>query len=368
MRIGINARFLLKDNLEGIGVFTHEIIKRLVYLLPNDTFYFYFDRAYDSKYIYANNIVPTVVYPSARHPLLWKIWFDYSLPYYFKKDKIDIFISTDGYCSLKTEIPQIMCVHDIAFEYQKNWIPVSHYRYMHNYTPKFLSKAKELITVSEFCKQDIIQHYKIQKNKIHIIYNASHIEENEKIIDVTNKIEVPYFIYVGAVHPRKNVLNLIKAFEIFKQKYKTNFKLLLVGRNAWLNDELQHYIATSTYKQDILWYENVSTNDLAQLYKAAYALTYLSFFEGFGIPLVEAMQFGLPIITSNTSAMPEIAKDAALYANPNGVEEIADKMQEMVINKDLYFTLQNNSRKRFQNFSWDKNAQILCNIIEKNRK
>jgi glycosyltransferase involved in cell wall biosynthesis len=118
---------------------------------------------------------------------------------------------------------------------------------MHNYTPKFLSKAKELITVSEFCKQDIIQHYKIQKNKIHIIYNASHIEKNEKIIDVTNKIEEPYFIYVGAVHPRKNVLNLIKAFEIFKQKHKNNFKLLLVGRNAWLNDELQHYIATSTY-------------------------------------------------------------------------------------------------------------------------
>lgn len=143
MRIGINARFLIDGKMEGIGVFAHEICKRLVKAYPEHTFYYYFDRGYDAKFITSENIIPKIVYPSARHPILWKIWFDFSLPIQLKKDKINLFISFDGYCSLNTSVPQIVCIHDIAFVHQKSWIPKLHYYYMKHYTPKFIQKAKK---------------------------------------------------------------------------------------------------------------------------------------------------------------------------------------------------------------------------------
>ena len=112
MRIGVNTRFLLKDKLEGIGWFTLETISRIVKAHPEHEFYFFFDRPYDKQFIFADNVKPVVVFPPARAPFLWKLWFDYALPGVFRKYKIDAFISTDGYCSLKTPIPQLLVVHD----------------------------------------------------------------------------------------------------------------------------------------------------------------------------------------------------------------------------------------------------------------
>jgi len=363
MHIGINARFLLNQNLEGIGVFTHQICKRLVSLMPNHAFYFYFDRKYDNKFIYANNVIPRIVYPSARHPILWEIWFDYTLPKQLKKDKIDLFISFDGYCSLNTDVPQIVCVHDIAFEHNKTWTPKLHYQYMHHYTPLFLEKADRIITVSEFSKQDIIRCFNVDENKIEVIYNASSIVEDSNV-QSDRKIESPYFLFIGAVHPRKNVLNLIKAFELFKQKNKNDIKLAIVGRNAWLNQSLHHYIKESAIKDDIIWYEKIDEQTKIQLLQDAYCLTFLSHFEGFGIPLVEAMQYGLPIICSDNSALPEIAKDAAIYAPSNDVDAISKQMERIVADKILYNNLKSNATKRFADFNWDKSAMRFYNLIQ----
>ncbi|HNE87384.1 MAG TPA: glycosyltransferase family 1 protein, partial [Chitinophagales bacterium] len=257
MRIGVNARFLLKDKMEGIGVFTDEICKRLVKLMPEHTFYFYFDRDFDLSFIYSENIIGKKVFPPTRHPILWKWWFDYVLPKQMEKDKIDIFLSTDGYCSLNTNIPQILTIHDIAFEHFPEYIPFLHAKFMRYYTPKYIEKAAKIITVSEFSKQDIIQQYKLDSNKIEVVYNAFFEAQNDSQ-EYKFKINVPYFIFIGAIHPRKNVLNLIEAFEKFKQKTSSEFKMVLIGRDAWHNEEFKTNLRKSSVQKDIIWIEKIN--------------------------------------------------------------------------------------------------------------
>ena len=364
MRIGVNARFLLKDKMEGIGVFTDEICKRLVKLMPEHTFYFYFDRDFDLSFIYSENIIGKKVFPPTRHPILWKWWFDYVLPKQMEKDKIDIFLSTDGYCSLNTNIPQILTIHDIAFEHFPEYIPFLHAKFMRYYTPKYIEKAAKIITVSEFSKQDIIQQYKLDSNKIEVVYNAFFEAQNDSQ-EYKFKINVPYFIFIGAIHPRKNVLNLIEAFELFKRKNALSFKLVLIGRDAWHNQDLKNRIHASDFQKDIIWIQKIERANLLFLLKNAFALTYLSEFEGFGIPLVEAMELGIPIIASNTSAIPEIAGNAAVYCEPNNIHQITEAMSNLGENKVLYNQLKQAGLERKNLFSWEKSAEKIAKILLK---
>jgi len=362
MRIGINARFLIKNKMEGIGVFTFEVCKRLAKLMPEHTFYFYFDRDFDADFITQKNIVAKKILPSARHPFLWKLWFDVLLPYHLKKDKIDVFFSADGYCSLNTKVPQILTIHDIAFEHFPQYIPFLHAKYMQYYTPKYIEKAKKIITVSEFSKQDLIQKYGVENNKIEIVYNG--FSDSEATSNhIKYNIEQKYFIFVGAIHPRKNVLNLVRAFEVFKQQKTSDFKLVLVGRDAWMNNDFKTALKNSAFHQDIIWIKEIDRNNLLHLMKNAFALTYFSQFEGFGIPLIEAMEFGVPILASNVSAIPEIAGNAALYCEPNNVEQIANQMKVLTENEILYQSLKAKSLERKNSFSWDKSAKKVADII-----
>ncbi len=146
---------------------------------------------------------------------------------------------------------------------------------------------------------------------------------------------VPYFIFVGAVHPRKNVLGLLKAFEHFKATFSHPHQLVIVGRKAWMNQELEDFYAQMQFKKDVIWIEKIERTDLLELMQHAFGLVYPSLFEGFGIPILEAMTLGLPVICSNTSSMPEVAGNAALFVQPNNINEIATAMNELIINDEL---------------------------------
>jgi hypothetical protein len=159
MRIGVNTRFLLNGKLEGIGWFTYETMRRIVKAHPEHDFVFFFDRPFDRKFVFEDNVKPVVVYPPARAPFLWKLWFDTTLPYYLKKHKIDAFISPDGYCSLNTVIPQLMVLHDLAFEHGSFGLPEKVMNFYKTRVPQFVEKAKRIVTVSNFSKQDIIDQY-----------------------------------------------------------------------------------------------------------------------------------------------------------------------------------------------------------------
>lgn len=371
MRIAINTRFLLPHKMEGFGWFTYEVAKRIVIEHPEHDFYFFFDRKFDRKFIFSNNVIPLILSPPARHPILFKIWFNYSVTKALKKHKIDLFLSPDGYLSLKTNVKQIGVIHDLNFEHYPNDLPMSARQYLKSYFPRFAKKADHIVTVSNFSKHDIIKTYQIAENKITVAHNGGSkmylpIKNFEKeAVKKSYSNGQDYFIYVGALHARKNIQRLFKAFDEFKTQTKSVTKLIVVGENLWQKKD-ESKSNTLSHETDIIFTGHLKIEELVKVMAAAKALTLVSYFEGFGIPLVEAMRCGTPIITSNITALPEVAGKSALLVDPFNVSEIAMAMQKIDGDVDLCNTLSKKGLERSKEFSWDKSASIIWEVIEAN--
>jgi glycosyltransferase involved in cell wall biosynthesis len=371
MKIVVNTRLLQKGNLEGIGWFTYETFKRITRSHPEPQFYFLFDRPYSDEFIFSENVTPLVYGPPARHPFLYYIWFEWVVPRVLKKVGADLFITPDGYSSLSAKTPILQVVHDINYAHYPQYIPFVARKYLEIYFPKFIKKADRIATVSEFSKQDVIKHYGYDAAKIDVVYNGA----NEMYGPVSDEVATltrkqysdgkPYFFYVGALHPRKNIINLLKAFDIFRATTKIQMKIVIVGKVYWWNDEMEKEYKKIVHKEDIVFVGRVETDVLKNLLASSLAVTYVSLFEGFGIPIVEAMYSEVPVITSNTSSMPEVGGDAALYVNPFSVDSIADAMKDIYYNKDLRKTLVENAKIRRKEFTWDKSAERLWQSVEK---
>ncbi|HMT72993.1 MAG TPA: glycosyltransferase family 1 protein [Chitinophagaceae bacterium] len=371
MVIAVNTRFLLTGYLEGYGYFIYESFKRIAKNNPQHQFIFIFDRPYNEQFVFAPNITPVIAGPPARHPLLWKLWYDIKVPAILRKVKADVFVSCDGFCSLHTKVPQCLVVHDLSFLHFPSFIRKSHLLYYRRNTPKFLAKASRVATVSEFSKKDIEDTYKVAAGKTDVVYSAS--KEIFQPVSAAVKSEVKekytagkeYFIYTGAIHPRKNLMNLLKAFSLFKKRQQTGMKLVLAGRLAWKYESFTKSLETYKYRNDVVLTGYIDEAELARLTGAAYAMVYPSLFEGFGVPVLEAMQCGVPVITSSDTSMQEIAKEAALYATPGDINEIAEKMMLIYKDENLKKQLTEKGKIVAEQYSWDKTAELLWDSILK---
>lgn len=371
MKIFVNTRLLLPKGLDGIAWFTYETLKRICPIHKEHHFFFLFDRPFDNKFIISDNITPIVVPPQARHPLLYYIWFEKSLPYIFKKHNGELFLTQDGYISLKSNIKTHTVIHDINFEHHPKDLPWLHSKYYRHYFPKFAHKATRISTVSEFSKQDICKTYNIPTEKIDVVYNGA--SGNYKPLNDTEKKEIqnkyssgiPYFIFIGSLHPRKNITNLFKAFELFCKSSENKANLIIVGEKMWWNKDIKDAYNQLTCKDKILFTGWLPQNELAKLLASALALTYVSYFEGFGIPIIEAMNCDVPVITSNITSMPEVAGDAALLTDPFQPESIKNAMLQIYNDQKLRNELILKGQIQRNKFSWDKTADLLWQSIEK---
>jgi glycosyltransferase involved in cell wall biosynthesis len=368
MRIGINTRFLLSSKMEGFGWYTYEVVKRMVENHPEHEFIFFFDRPYDPKFVFAENVTPVVLFPPARHPVLFVWWFEYSVKKALKKYEIDLFYSPDGYLSLKSTIPQVGVIHDLNFEHHPEDIPVSPLRYLRKYFPKFAKKARHILTVSDYSKQDIVKSYGISPSKITVAWNGASetfvpLKEQEIAEIRAEKTNGrPYFIFVGAIHPRKNVGRLIEAFSKFAA-VNPDIDLMIVGESLWANKASSIPEVSEDLKKRILFSGHVSPEALNKLMGAAFALAYIPYFEGFGIPLVEAMRCGIPIISGNLTCLPEVAGEAAIYVNPFDTEEVSKAMIYLASDEQKHAELAQKSLERSVLFSWDYTAETTWNVI-----
>lgn len=365
MRIAVNTRLLLKGKLEGIGWFTYQTLERIVKQHPEHEFIFFFDRPYDPSFVFASNVTPVVVAPQARHPVLFYLWLEWSIPFMLRKYKADLFLSPDGFLSLSTKVPTCLVIHDLAFEhYPKHFIP-SHRMYWRHYSPLFARRADHIVTVSEFSKNDISTRYGVDKSKIDVVYNGAHTaykpiswEEREAVKEKYAE-GCEYFVFAGALHPRKNIVNLLKAFIAFKKKQRTDMKLVIVGRLAWKYDEVLEMREEMPFKDDVKWVGYMGVDELSKVTAGAYALVYASLFEGFGIPILEALQCDVPAIVSNTSSMPEVAGDAGLLVDPNDPQDIAAKMEMLYKDETLRNQLKAKAKEQVKKFDWDRSAAQL---------
>ncbi len=371
MKIGINTRFLIENKLEGIGWFTFETLKRICINHPEHEFYFFFDRSFPKEFIFSNNVKPIILFPPARHPFLYYLFFEFAIPNAIKKYKIDYFISTDGFIPTNPNVPSLAVIHDINFEHRPDDLPLLTKLYYKYYFPIFAKKSKRIATVSEFSKNDIVKTYNISAEKIDIVYNGANeeyvpINENAKNI-VKNKYSngKNYFVYVGSLNPRKNIKNLLLAFDNFKAKTNSDFKLLIIGSVMHDDKDFKATFESLTFRKDINFCGRLNTTDLHLVIASAYAMTYVPFYEGFGIPVLESMYCDVPVITSNTTSLPEVAGEAAILVDPNSVSDIANAMSNLFTDKNLHTQLIQKSQLRKKEFSWNRTASLFWNSIEK---
>lgn len=364
MKIAVNTRLLLKNKMEGIGIHAFNVLKRMTVNHPETQFLFLFDRKYSEEFIFSSNVTPIVIYPQARHPVLYYWWFEYSVARILNHAKPDIFYSPDGYLSLNTDVPSVPVIHDLNYEHYPKDLPGTESWYYRHFFPLFAAKAQKILTVSEFSKQDISKQYHIDSSKIEVVYNGADslykpLEEMEKK-ETRNKYArgEEYFLYVSALHPRKNVKRLLEAFDKMKEVANSPIKLLLVGPHYFKNSDMEKVYRDMKFKNDVIFTGRLNVEELSKVMGTAFALVYVSYFEGFGIPLVEAMQCDIPIIASNATSIPEITKDAALIINPFSIESISSGMLELLKNEPLRKNLIELGRERRNFFSWDKTSEL----------
>jgi len=374
MKIAINTRFLLPDRLEGIGRVTHELVKRMVAQHPEDEFIFLFDRPWDEQFIYGKNVKPCSVFPPARHPLLWHWWFEYGIARVLRKEKVDIFLSPDNYLSLRTKVPTVMICHDLAHLHYPEQIPALVRRFYNRYVPRYLEHARKVIAVSNFTKQDIIKQYDITPDKVKVIHNAcsAHFQplDTAGIQAIRNQYadRQSYFFYLGAVHPRKNVARMITAFDRFKTQSGLPHRLLLGGRLAWQTKTVRAAYDRATYRSEIKFLGRIPEADLPLLMGAAEALVYVSLFEGFGLPVLESLHCGVPVISSNTSSLPEVTGAAGLLVDPLSIDAIAEAMLRMCQEPGLRTRLVAECQPQAERFSWDRSAAELYEVLREEGK
>lgn len=354
--------------MEGFGWYTYETMLRITKNHPEHEFVFFFDRPYDNKFIFSDNITPVVLFPPARHPILQIVWFDYAIPKALKKHKCDVFVSTDGYVSLKTDLPQLTVMHDLNFEHNPEDLPKNALNFLKKRFPLFARKADQLCTVSQFSKDDIVKTYDIEPQKIHVTHNGASpafkvLEEKEKVKARLLFTEGKrYILFVGAIHKRKNLKRLIEAYKALKSEENIEQHLLIVGEPMWKSQSLK---MEESLKPFIHFTGHLSLQTLTKVMASADCFAFVSYFEGFGIPMVEAMQSGVPVLAGNKTSLPEIGGNAVLYCDPYSVDSIQEKLYQLLNDEALRESLIQKGLQRAQKFSWNHTATELWKAIEK---
>ena len=371
MIIAINARTLKPVPHDGIGWFTLEVTRRLVSAHPEHHFVLISDKRYDELPVIGSNVEYITIPFRTVHPLLWYIWHECFLPGVLKKVRADLLVAPDGIIPLRTDVPCIPVIHDLNHEHRPGDIPRCERWYYRHFFPLFAKKAVRVATVSEFSAKDISAIYGTDSSKIDVVPNGVGDIFSPPLpgeADATRREFTggkPYFLFVSNFSPRKNVETVIRAYDLFRKNSNSDHVLLLAGRRLYLTRAIDRALETSPYSSDILFTGSVSRDVLRRLYGAAVALTFVPWFEGFGIPVVEAQRCGTPCLLSDTSSLPEVSGGAALCTGPAGAGAIAEAMARLAGDEALRRRLSDEGIRNSQRYTWENAATQMWNCINK---
>ncbi len=355
-----------------MGVFTVNTLPLFIKQNPDVHFQVLCDKNFTEDYFDFPNVTKYYIFPPYRHPLLYIFYFETVVRQFLSKHKPDLFVSMDGMLCLGSKAKQLDVIYDINFEHFPKDVTLKNRLYFNYFFKRFARKANRLVTISEYSKQDMVDFYKVPAEKIDnvscgVSSRFSQLTQDQ-IAEVRNARSngKPYFFFVGSMHPRKNIKRLLKAFTLFKEKTSSDFKLLIAGAILWSKQEIAEEFETNPVKDDITFTGRVNDKELNELLGAAHALSFVPIFEGFGLPIVEAMECGVPVLCSNVTSMPEVAGDAALLVDPYNIEEIARAMVQLYENKNnLCQTLVEKGFQQKNLFTWERTAKLMWQSIQK---
>lgn len=259
---------------------------------------------------------------------------------------------------------KVMNLYDLTFLKHPNYID----SVVKTYTEKVkrcLQWTDLVLTISESSKKDIIEYLQVEPKKIHVIPLASRYHANylsEQLIEKLEKqakydFSKPYLLFVSTIEPRKNITTIIKAFNWLKEKYQIEHQLILIGRKGWNYEPIFTAIATSPWQREIHHLDYLSNELVALFYAKADVFVYPSHYEGFGLPVLEAMTLGTPVVTAKTSSLPEVTGDAAILIDPNDFVQLAEAILKVISDCQLRQELINKGRERAKLFSWQRTAK-----------
>lgn len=371
MRIAVNTSFLSGNYQGEYGYFFREMLNRVVKKYYEHEFIFIVDGSVIENFSFPENVRLVVINQRSKKPIFRRFWYDVKIPALLRKNKADMFVSFDGICSLTTEVPQCLFVHDLSFLTHPQFYKKSYTGYYKRNTLKALKKAKVVISSSESLKQVIVSSYKIDGSRIDLICGAAgnafvpvsdHQKKTTKEKYTDGK---EYFLFSGNIHTASNLVNLLKAFSLFKKRMQSNMKLLIASRSISQDKSFIENLKTYKYRNDVIVIEQIAESELANIAASAYALVYPSFSEGFAISVLESFQCATPVIALSGSSIQEIAKEAALYFDANDHKDISEKMMLLYKDENLRKQLIEKGSKINSIYNWSKVTRLFWEYIEK---
>ena len=303
-----------------------------------------------------------------------KLWTLLGLSKKLKGYKLNVFFSPTHYLPLLVSSPSVISILDVSYLYFPNLFKKKDLYQLKFWGGYSIRKAKKIITISSSSRNDIIEMYKVNPEKIAVVYPGVKELKTENIKsksmeDLKEKfgISSPYILFVGTLQPRKNIVRLVEAFSKLKTenlKSKDNLELVIVGKRGWQFEEILNSPQKYAVANRVKFLDSVSDEDLPSLYKNALCFCLPSLYEGFGLPILEAMQYGCAVATSNVSSLPEAGGDAALYFDPESAEDIAKTLQTLIDDEELRKDLVKKGHEQVKKFSWEKTARETLKILE----
>jgi len=373
MIIGISGYIGKKKT--GIGRVLENILLNVAFIEPQNTFYLfvnYNQKAFTEKKWPPN--VKIIKYKISKNlPILNIIWHQLFFQINIKKYKCDISLIPNFSLLIWKNAPTISIIHDLIEFNVKSKFSKIRMIYRHFSVPLMAQNSNKIITVSNTSQNDIIKILGTNNSKIKVIYNGfdnkifkkySEAEATKVIEKYTLKYK-GYILYVGTIdHPGKNLFSIILAYIKLKKGKHINDKLVIIGQRGHNSKFIFEFINNNEYKNDIIYLGFIVDDELPFFFNGAKIFCFLSLYEGFGLPLIEAMACGCPVLTSNNSALAEVAGSSGVLVNPIDIEEISNKMYELLINNSLREYLIKEGYKRVESFSWAKAATEYLEVFK----
>ena len=356
MRIGIDARPLTYEKPAGISRYLYNVITNISENIKDDNEYYLFAHREIKLAGYLDDRFRKIIIPGR----VGTLWCRYGLNKELKKYGLDVFWGTEHIVPkrLDKSTKSIVTVYDLSLIIEPRWGEWKNSLIQNTFAKSSIRGADRIIAISKSTKEDLSSLFNIDKKRIEVIYCGM----DQPSVASDSEGEAPgynYFLYLGTIEPRKNVANIVKAFEDYKDKSGTNTKLVIAGRNGWKYKPILKAIDDSRYNQDIIRLGYITNEEKNKLLKHCKGFVFPSYYEGFGIPVLEAMQFGVPVITTRTSSLPEVAGDAGFYLdNPDDVQGLSDLLVRVDnLNDEERELASEKGIEKASGFSWAKCAE-----------
>lgn len=371
MKIGVDIRVLLDKKYSGVASFTLNLLKNIIKKDEHNAYYFFYN---SFKKFEMPSFIPKDKIISTRYPNKIFNYFLQKKISYPHLDKllgdVDIFYSPHiNFSSFSSKSKNIITIHDLSFlRYPEFFSKRKNFWHQAINIKKNIKKFHKIVAVSENTKKDIIELLEVSPEKVEVVYpglpefsfskifSSNYLEENYKI-------DRDYILYLGNIEPRKNISGLIAAYNLLREN-GYNFLLVLAGAWGWKTAEIKEKWQNSPYKNDIRFISYIDEEIKPLLYEKAKIFVYPSFYEGFGFPPLEAMNFSLPVIAGNTSSLPEVLGDGALLINPDKPQEIYSAMKNILIDENLRQNLIKKGQARVAKFNWNKTSEEYLKIFK----